>query len=124
MRLIKLFFIAAFLLTGIFSYVATVQTAPKTSEFSAAETEIQKSIKEVYAQNCARCHGADGRGQTTLGKTLDVPDIADAKWQSRHNDKKIAGKIAKGGGGMPAFAKKLSAGEITSLVAYVRSLKK
>lgn len=124
MRLSKLFFIAAFLLTGIFSYVSTVQTAPKTSELSAVETEIQKSTREVYAQNCARCHGADGRGQTTLGKTLDVPDIADAKWQNRHTDKKMTAKIVKGGGGMPAFSKKLSAGEISSLVAYVRSLKK
>lgn len=124
MRLVKLFFIAAFLFTGIFSYVSTVRTAPKTSEVSAVETEFQKSTREVYAQNCARCHGADGRGQTTLGKTLDVPDIADAKWQNRHNDKKINSKIVKGGGGMPAFARKLSAGEITSLVAYVRSLKK
>ncbi|MEP6923162.1 MAG: cytochrome c [Pyrinomonadaceae bacterium] len=82
-----------------------------------------KSARELYAQNCARCHGTDGRGDTELGRTFDVPNIADGKWQNKHSDAKISRKISRGGGGMPAFARKLSAKEIASLVSHVRSLK-
>lgn len=124
MKFVKVFCIAVFLVLGIFSLFSTVQTAPKISADSSSETNLQGSTRETYAQNCARCHGADGRGQTVLGKSLDAPDIADANWQKRHSNKKIAVKISRGGNGMPAFSKKLSAREINSLVAYVRSLKK
>jgi cytochrome c553 len=85
---------------------------------------VDKSAREVYAQNCARCHGADGRGDTDLGRTFDVINIADGDWQKKHSNAKIFRKIARGGGGMPAFAKKLSPQEINALVAYVRALKK
>lgn len=124
MKFVKLFCLTAFLVLGFFSLFSTVQTAPKVSENISVSGNLQGSVKEVYAQNCARCHGADGRGQTALGKSLDVPDIADANWQKRHSNKSIAAKIGRGGNGMPAFSKKLSAKDINALVAYVRSLKK
>lgn len=127
MKFVKLFCIAVFFVLGVFSLFSTFSTAYSAPKIDAAfpiVSSAQDSVRETYAQNCARCHGADGRGQTTLGKTLDAPNIADANWQKRHNDKKIAAKIVRGGGGMPAFAKKLSAKDINSLVAYVRSLKK
>jgi len=79
--------------------------------------------KTVYEQNCARCHGADGRGQTKLGELYNAPDLTDHKRLKRQSNKSIAALITRGRSGMPAFSKKLSREEITALVGYVRSLK-
>ena len=94
---------------------------PKTE---AQKPFVDKSASELYAQNCARCHGANGRGETELGRSFDVPNIAVADWQKKHSDAKISRKIIKGGGGMPAFVKKLSPKEINAVVGYVRKLNK
>ena len=77
----------------------------------------------VFRQNCARCHGADGRGETPLGKIYNAPNFADAEWQKRFNNKELNALIAHGKGGMPAFDKKLSKKQISSLVTYVRRFK-
>ncbi len=95
-----------------------------TPETADQRLLVDKSARELYSQNCARCHGANGRGETELGRSFDVPIIAAADWQKKHSDAKISRKIVKGGGGMPAFAKKLSPKEISAVVAYVRTLNK
>ena len=72
---------------------------------------------EIFKNSCARCHGADGKGG-------DGPDLTDpqrkAKWQD--SDERIVNKVTNGGRRMPAFADKLSAEEIKSVAAHVRSL--
>ena len=35
-----------------------------------------------WDNNCAKCHGADGSGNTTIGKKLNVKDYTDAKVQA------------------------------------------
>jgi mono/diheme cytochrome c family protein len=80
--------------------------------------------RAVYADRCARCHGADGQGRTRLGETLDPPDFSDPAWQrsrSRNNTRMIA-SVSEGLGSMPAFKKKLSRQDIAAAVAYVRTL--
>ena len=111
----------------VFVFNSSADTIPRN--FPTPKTEDQrplldKSARELYAQNCARCHGANGRGETELGRSFDVPNIAGADWQKKHSDAKISRKIIKGGGGMPAFAKKLSSKEIAAVVSYVRTLNK
>jgi mono/diheme cytochrome c family protein len=41
---------------------------------------------EIFAQKCAGCHGKDGKGQTTMGKKLNVKDLTDAKVQAAGKD--------------------------------------
>ncbi len=90
-------------------------------------TSHKSSSKDVaraaalFTQNCARCHGADGRGETALGKSLETPNFADAEWWEKHrSDKRLVASITHGHGSMPAFGKKLSREDITALAAYVR----
>ena len=116
------FFSLWFVVCG-FSSSATMIYSSELKSASAETGLADKTARELYAQNCARCHGADGRAKTELGETFEVPNIADARWQSKHSDAKITRKIIKGGGGMPAFGKKLSPQETASLVAYIRTLK-
>lgn len=73
---------------------------------------------ELYQNNCARCHGADGTG----GKG---PNLASEKKQAkwRDSDEKLIKKITNGGMFMPSFGKKLKTDEIKAIAAHVRSLK-
>ncbi len=84
----------------------------------------EPTAKKLFTQNCAKCHGADGRGETEAGEILGAPNFTDTKWQASVNDKRLMVSVLHGRGGMPAFEKKLSRKEITALIAYVRAFKK
>jgi mono/diheme cytochrome c family protein len=100
---------------------------------SAATAAMQKKLsrkqqqlanaKVLYTSNCARCHGADGRGETPMGELYGATNLADAAWwkKERAGDKRLAAAIRDGRGGMPAFGKKLSKEEIAALVALVKT---
>jgi cytochrome c6 len=102
---------AAMLTLILISAVPAPQAAAGGSSAGDAEA--------LYAKQCARCHGEDGRGETTMGKKFDLKDLADPEVQ-KLSDAEIRRIIADGEGKMPGFSKKLSADEIDSLVKYVR----
>jgi cytochrome c1 len=84
--------------------------------------------KAVWDKDCAKCHGANGKGQTTMGKKLGVRDYTEAKVQAELKDDAMAKAIKEGVKKddktlMKAFPD-LSDAEVKSLVAYIRSLKK
>ena len=83
--------------------------------------ETASSPRSLYIQNCARCHGADGRAETRLGKKLEAADLTsdDVKGLSTA---KITRAITNGRHDMPAFKKKLTRQQITQIAGYVRSL--
>ena len=85
--------------------------------------------KTNWANNCAQCHGASGKGDTKMGKMLNAMDLTDPKKQSSFTDAQAATAIKdgvkqNGKTTMKAFGGKLSDEEIKALVAYVRTLKK
>jgi mono/diheme cytochrome c family protein len=81
-------------------------------------------VNDLYRNNCARCHGAEGRSDTPLGRTFNAPDLTDQKWWQEHaaiaNTRNLVAIVTNGKGSMPAFSKKLSRSEIKILVTYVR----
>jgi cytochrome c oxidase cbb3-type subunit 3 len=106
---------------------AAREEAPSQSERVARPKAAQKTQargREVYVSNCARCHGGDGRGQTTLGLSVEAPDMTDARWHARRGTRRMTQAVARGRGQMPAFAGKLTKAEIAAAVAYVRTLRK
>jgi cytochrome c553 len=79
---------------------------------------------ENWANLCAKCHGADGKGQTPVGKKLKVKDYTDAKVQAELKDEEMVKAINDGvGTKMKGFKSELSPAEINDLVAHVRKLK-
>ena len=78
---------------------------------------------DTYAAKCASCHAKDGSGNTTVGKKMALRDLHSAAVQ-KQTDQQLQNMIAKGKKKMPAYEKKLSAAQITELVAYIRSLAK
>ena len=103
----------------------TTQTFTKTE--SVAQSREEKTA-ELFRNNCARCHGADGRGDIPLGHTYQTPDFTDMEWWKKHHDIASAASltsiVSRGKGGMPAFGKKISRAEIRRLVDYVQRFKK
>ena len=77
--------------------------------------------KTLYVNNCARCHGADGKGATQLGQLYGAPDLT-SRSVKRTSRKRTANIIKNGDGSMPAFKQKLSTAEINSLVGYIKGL--
>jgi mono/diheme cytochrome c family protein len=83
-----------------------------------------RSAAQLYAKNCASCHGRDGRANTLKAKRNHARNISDPEWQKRVGDERIFNSIMNGKGKMPAYGKKLSEQEIDALVTYVRGLRK
>ncbi|MGI8811095.1 MAG: c-type cytochrome [Pyrinomonadaceae bacterium] len=115
----KLRFCAFLAVTGI-GIFAFASSGSRFGAVSAGNLD-KPSARELYVQNCARCHGSDGRSQNALGRKLEASDLAGEEVQG-FSSAKITHVIRNGRPDMPAFGKKLSAPQIAALAAYVRSL--
>jgi mono/diheme cytochrome c family protein len=91
---------------------------------AAASAGAQVDASVLYAKNCAKCHGKDGRARSFRGKLSGARDLTSAEWQARVSDETLFVSIVSGRGAMPSFKKKLSADEIKSLVARVRQFRR
>ncbi len=78
---------------------------------------------DTFKAKCAACHGANGAGDTTMGKNLKIRDLGSADVQ-KQSDAELDTAIAKGKGKMPAYDGKLTKEQIEGLVKYIRTLKK
>lgn len=77
----------------------------------------------TFKGKCAVCHGPDGAGQTTMGKTLKVADLSSADVQ-KQSDADLTAIITKGKNKMPAFEKSLNGDQIKQVVGYLREIGK
>lgn len=101
--------------------------------FAAALNVSAADAKANWDSLCAKCHGADGKGQTKIGAKLGVKDFTDAKVQAAITDAdatkaiKEGRKNADGNTLMKPFVTgadaPLTDDEVKALVAYVRGLK-
>ncbi len=84
--------------------------------------------KAVWEKDCSKCHGPNGKGQTTMGKKLGVKDYTDAKVQAEMKDEQMVKAIKEGVKKddktlMKAFPD-LSDADVKALVAHIRAFKK
>lgn len=93
--------------------VAAVACGPPTSG---------KSAGELYIEHCARCHGADGRGDPRALALSPSSDLARSALVRKRLRGPIYLRISQGYGSMPAFSHKLERGDIDLLVDYVLEL--
>jgi mono/diheme cytochrome c family protein len=102
-----------------------VAAAKATRKQGHGRTQTAINPAVTYSKNCATCHGRDGRADTFKSKHHShARDLTDARWQSEVSDERILNSIRNGRGRMPAFGRKLTTEQITSLLSYVRELKK
>jgi len=82
--------------------------------------------KPLYLQNCAACHGPDGKGMAALG----APNLTDAIWLYGSSERAIIDGITKGRNvdaasgtnAMPPFGGHLTDAQIRVVAAYVWGL--
>jgi|SRR5581483_10001258 len=85
--------------------------------------------KALYEQECQKCHGVDGKGDTKMGKKLGAKDYTDAAVQSELKDDAAVKAIKEGlkdkeGKTLMKPAEGISDDDIKGLVAYMRAFKK
>lgn len=95
--------------------------------FTLARAE---DVKETWEKNCQKCHGPDGKGDTKMGKKVEVKDYTDPAVQAAMKDdimvkaikegiKDTDGKVR-----MKLYGDTLSDDQVKALVTYVRTFKK
>jgi mono/diheme cytochrome c family protein len=104
-------------LTGLFLY------------FAFAAACFADSGPEIWANQCAKCHGADGGAQTPMGKKLQIKMFTDAKVQAELTDDGMLkaikqGKKAGDGKTLMPPAENVTEDDIKALIQVVRSFKK
>jgi cytochrome c oxidase cbb3-type subunit III len=85
----------------------------------SADAGAVRRATPLFADNCAGCHAATGKGDRKFG----APNLTDNEWEygSAHED--IRDQIWNGHGGvMPTWAGRLSPAEIRALAVYVHNL--
>lgn len=97
---------------------APVQVAAAQPQQVATPAASTNSGATVFRQQCASCHGADGKGGA------GTPDFTDVRARSGIPSQRIVDAITNGKAGtaMQAFSGKLSAAEIRDVAAFVQSL--
>lgn len=112
----KLVRILAIAVAALFGAIVVLTASHPFATIPASAQE--SSGAQLFARNCARCHGADAKGGTG-------PNLTSEKRQShwRDSNQKLVAKISKGGFIMPSFKKKLTPAQITAIADHVRSLR-
>ena len=97
---------------NVLAYVLSLSgRAPPAGDVAAGQA--------LFNTNCVACHGADGRGNQTLG----APNLTDHTWLYGGSVDAVRASIAGGRQGqMPAQLDRLGAQRVKLLAAYVLSL--
>jgi cytochrome c553 len=100
-----------------------------TAFVAAALSASAADGKANYEKDCAKCHGADGKGDTKMGKKLGAKDYTDAKVQAELKDEAAFKAIKDGlkdkdGKVLMKPSEGLSDADIKAVVSYMRTFKK
>jgi cytochrome c6 len=84
---------------------------------------VAQDAAGLYKGKCAACHGADGKGDTAMGKKMGLHDLASPEVQKMSDDE-LTAIIADGKDKMPSYKKSLKPEQVKDLVGYIRSMAK
>lgn len=86
-------------------------------------------VKALYKKSCVKCHGADGKGKTKMGRKLKAKDYSDLKVQEILLDEKRVrtavqeGLKVKGKKKMKA-EKDITDAQVRALIDYMKTFAK
>jgi cytochrome c6 len=88
--------------------------------FFTLPARSQAGGETLYKSKCVACHGADGKGETAIGKANKMNDLGSPDVQ-KQSDVDLTATITNGKNKMPAYGKSLKPDQIKDLVAYIRT---
>jgi cytochrome c6 len=83
----------------------------------------QQGGEATYKAKCAMCHGADGTGNTPIGKNMKLRSFKSAE-DMKATDAELFKQTKDGVGKMQGYAGKLTDAQINDVVTYIRTLQK
>jgi len=100
--------------------IVTVANYVRSLSGLAVRTGVNLSAgSAIFADNCAPCHGDNGKGNKDLG----APDLTDKVWLYGSEEATIIDTITNSRAGvMPAWAGRLDAATINALAVYIHTL--
>ncbi len=112
-------------------YTAILAAVVLLPTFALAQGSPAKG-KELYAKQCAGCHGPAGKGDGPAAAAINPKpvDFTNKAHMTALKDQYLFDLIQKGGPAvgksplMTPFGSKLKDGEIQDVIAYIRSLAK
>jgi cytochrome c oxidase cbb3-type subunit 3 len=85
----------------------------------SADAKAVRRAAQLFADNCAACHGPQGKGSREYG----APNLTDNEWEYGADRDSIHDQIWNGHGGvMPTWGGRLPPEEIKALAVYVHNL--
>jgi cytochrome c553 len=95
----------------------------------SATSLLAGDAKTLYEDQCAKCHGSDGKGQTKMGLKLNAKDYTDAAVQANLKDDAAFKAIKEGlkdndGRSLMKPTEGVSDDDFKGLIAYMRAFKK
>jgi mono/diheme cytochrome c family protein len=103
--------------------MSTLIVALAISPLIRCSATAQEDAAGLFQSKCAACHGADGSGNTAVGKSMKIRDFHSPEVQ-KQTDAQLTEMISAGKGAMPSYKGKLTDEQIKQLVGYIRELGK
>ncbi|WP_018240027.1 cytochrome-c oxidase, cbb3-type subunit III [Ensifer sp. BR816] len=86
---------------------------------ASSSPELAEDGKQLFADNCSACHGADAKGNREMG----APNLADAIWLNGEGEQAIVNQMkAPKHGVMPAWLPRIGDTTVKQLAVFVHSL--
>lgn len=98
---------------------ADVEAPEEPAEVDEPDEDVaepDEDGEELFAANCASCHGGDGTGAG------GVPSLVDSAEVTADDPDEMIATVLFGRGGMPPFEQQLDDGELAALLTHVREL--
>ena len=117
----------------LFVFVAAPATGGISQDTPASTNPVkptaatQERAKNLYARDCALCHGDNGNGKTDVAASMQVTldDWTSSKTLASKSDQQLYDIVRKGKGEkMPPEEGRARNDEIWSLITYIRALSK
>ena len=106
---------------GAHGWKAPKEAAERPNTVARDQASLDRG-KKLFEQNCAICHGKQGRGDGAAAKNLKTKPTNLEERAGHHSDGDFAWKIANGRGDMPGFKNQLSENQIWDLVNFIQNL--
>lgn len=78
--------------------------------------------EKLFHEQCATCHGDDGKADTRMGKVVQTPDLTKTPWKHGTTQEDVEKVVRDGAGKMPGYKSRLTEEQIRLVAEFTRAL--